>query len=79
MRDAAILDGDLVIVRRQPQADPGAIVVALLDDEATVKRLRIVAGRIELHPENPEFAPIVPDPAGVSILGIVVEVRRVLA
>ena len=78
MKDAGILDGDLVVVRRQPRADSGEIVVAMVGDEATVKRLRVKRGRIELHPENDAFAPIVPDPADVKILGRVVEVRRML-
>jgi repressor LexA len=78
MRDAGILDGDLVIVRRQDRAESGAIVVALVGDEATVKRLRLHRGRVELHPANPSFSPIVPDPSGVRVLGRVIEVRRVL-
>lgn len=142
MRDAAILDGDLVIVRRQSRAQSGQIVVALVGDgvggdglgesgladeraevplrgdrradageigaadvgaagegtresaveataeatvEATVKTLRLVpvrerrgaiVMRIELHPANPDFAPIVPPQGKVEILGVVVEVRR---
>ena len=79
MRDAAILPGDVVIVQRQEDALSGDIVVALVEDEATVKRLKRRAGRIELHPANPAFAPIVPDPAEVRILGKVIEVRRYLA
>lgn len=78
MKDAGILDGDLVVVRRQPRADSGEIVVAMVDDEATVKRLHLKRGRIELHPENVAYAPIVPEPGDVKILGRVVEVRRVL-
>jgi repressor LexA len=78
MKDAGILDGDLVIVRRQPRAEPGEIVVALIGDEATVKRLRVRRGRVELHPENDAYQPIVPDPREVRVLGRVLEVRRVL-
>ena len=78
MRDAAILPGDVVIVHRQPSALSGDIVVALVEDEATVKRLKLRAGRIELHPANPAFDAIVPDPAQVRILGKVIEVRRYL-
>ena len=78
MRDAGILDGDLVIVRRQDRAESGAIVVALIGDEATVKRLRLHRGRVELHPANPAFSPIVPASASVRVLGRVVEVRRAL-
>ena len=76
MKDIGILDGDTVIVRRQSSAENGDIVVALVGDEATVKRLRKRRSRVELHPENPAFAPIVPDPAELTILGKVIEVRR---
>ena len=58
MRDAAIHDGDMVIVRQQQVAENGDIVVALLDDEATVKRLSIREDEIELRPENPAFKPL---------------------
>jgi repressor LexA len=78
MRDAAILPDDIVIVQRQPSADSGDIVVAMVEDEATVKRLRLRDGRVELHPENPAFEPIIPDPEQLQILGKVVEVRRFL-
>ena len=78
MRDAAILPGDVVIVHRQEDALSGDIVVALVEEEATVKRLKLQAGRVELHPANPAFDPIVPDPAAVRILGKVIEVRRYL-
>jgi repressor LexA len=76
MVGAAILAGDVVVVRRQPRAEEGEIVVALVEDEATVKRLRVRGGHVELHAENPAFPPIVPE--GVEILGKVVEVRRQL-
>ena len=75
MVGAGILPGDLVIVRPQPTADSGALVVALVDGEATVKRLRRRGGRVELHPENPEFAPIRSD-REITLLGKVLEVRR---
>jgi len=78
MKDAGIFDGDVVIVRRQPAASSGDIVVAMVGDEATVKRLRLKRGRVELHPENDAYAPIIPDPSDVKVLGKVVEVRRVL-
>lgn len=58
MTGAGIHHGDLVIVRSQSTADTGEIVVALLGDEATVKRLASRGGRPYLLPENPEFAPI---------------------
>lgn len=58
MRDAGILDGDLLAVRRTPEARNGQIVVARLGDEVTVKRLHRTGTQIELLPENPEFQPI---------------------
>ncbi len=77
MVNAGILPGDMVVVRRQASATSGDIVVAMVDGEATVKRLRMVRGRPQLHPENDDFAPIVPQ-AGeeLLLLGKVVEVRR---
>jgi repressor LexA len=76
MRDAGILPEDVVIVRAQPTANSGDIVVALVDDEATVKTLRHSRGRVMLMPENPDFEPIIPDPERLQILGKVIEVRR---
>jgi len=78
MTGAGILPGDIVIVRRQPKADSGEIVVALVGDEATVKRLRLRGRRVELHPANPDFDVIAPDPDELTLLGKVVEVRRQL-
>jgi repressor LexA len=78
MAGAGILSGDIVVVRRQPAADSGDIVVALIGGEATVKRLRIRRNRVELHPENPAFEPIIPDPSELTLLGKVIEVRRYL-
>jgi repressor LexA len=78
MSGVGILQGDVVIVHRQPSAESGQIVVALVGDEATVKRLRIRGRRIELHPENPDFDVIVPEPEELTVLGKVVEVRRSL-
>jgi len=77
MTGAGILPGDVVVVRRQERATSGAIVVALVEGEATVKRLRLRRGRVELHAENPAFEPIMPAKGSdVRILGQVVEVRR---
>lgn len=59
MRDAGILDGDLLAVRSTPQARHGQIVVARLGDDVTVKRLDHQGKRIRLLPENPDFEPIV--------------------
>jgi repressor LexA len=61
MRDAGILDGDLLAVRRAHEARNGQIVVARVGDEVTVKRLRRRGSTIELLPENPDYAPIVVD------------------
>ena len=78
MVDAGILDGDMVVVRRQPDANNGEIVAALIDgEEATVKRLRKGDGRVTLIAENPEYAPMV-FTEGVEILGRVVSVLRSL-
>jgi repressor LexA len=62
MRDAGILDGDLLAVHKTATATDGQIVVARLDDEVTVKRLRHERGRLLLLPENPDFQPIEVDP-----------------
>ena len=66
------------MVRRQPRANSGEIVVALVGDEATVKRLRVRRDRVELQPDNPAFDPIFPDPDQFRLLGKVIEVRRFL-
>lgn len=58
MRDAGILDGDLLAVHRTPEARDGQIVVARLDDEVTVKRFKRKGHMVSLLPENPEFQPI---------------------
>ena len=58
MRDAGILDGDLLAVHRTPEARNGQIVVARLEDEVTVKRFRQQGSRVQLLPENPDFEPI---------------------
>ncbi len=71
---AGILPDDLVIVHQQQDARNGDIVVALLEDEATVKTLRRENGRVMLMPENPAYEPI--DGEGAQILGKVVAVVR---
>lgn len=58
MRDARIFDGDLVLVKVQPKALSGEIVVAMVDDEVTVKRFQVDGRTIVLMPENERFAPI---------------------
>ena len=74
MKNAGILSGDLVIVRPQKTAENGEIVVALLEDEATVKRFSKKNGHIYLLPENEAFSPIPGDEA--VILGLVRGVVR---
>ncbi len=74
MIGAGILDGDIVIVRRQPDALAGDIVVALLDDEATVKRLSLRGKEVWLEPENPAYTPI--NGSDCSILGLVIALYR---
>jgi repressor LexA len=61
MRDAGILDGDLLAVRRTGEARNGQIVVARLGDEVTVKRFQRRGDRVRLLPENPDFQPILVD------------------
>lgn len=59
MRDAGILEGDLLAVKRSSEARNGQIIVARIDDEVTVKRLHRTSTQIELLPENPDFEPII--------------------
>lgn len=61
MRDAGILDGDLLAVRATQEVVNGQIVVARLEDEVTVKRFRRQGNRVTLLPENPDFAPLYVD------------------
>jgi repressor LexA len=78
MRDAGILDGDLLAVHRTADARPGQIVVARLGDYVTVKRLQRDGGRVLLVAENPDFAPIVVTDkrAALTIEGIGVGIIR---
>jgi repressor LexA len=76
MVDAAICDGDWVVVRRQPVAENGEIVAAMLDGEATVKTLKRTDGHVWLLPQNPAYSPIDGDHA--QVLGRVVTVLRSL-
>ncbi len=62
MRDAGILDGDLLAVHKTQEVRTGQIVVARINDEVTVKRLKRRGNQVQLLPENPEFAPIEIDP-----------------
>lgn len=70
MKNAGILDGDMVIANRDIPTKSGDIIVALIGDEATVKRLKTENGKPVLYPENPEFEPIHPD--NLEVLGKVV-------
>ena len=76
MVNAAILDGDMVVVRPQANADDGQIVVARIGDEATVKRLYRRNGQILLMPENENYSPI--DGSEAEIIGLVKAVIREL-
>ena len=77
MIEAGILDGDYVVVRVQPEAEKGDLVVAgIPGEEATVKRYSRKGSKVVLLPANPLFAPMELDPADVSIFGKVVTVLR---
>lgn len=76
MVDAAICDGDWVVVRQQPVAENGEIVAAMIDGEATVKVLRRTDGHVWLMPRNDAYAPIPGDDA--QVLGRIVSVLRSL-
>jgi repressor LexA len=77
MRDAGILDGDLLAIKKTSDARNGQIVVARIDEEVTVKRLSKSGGRIELLPENPDFEPIQIQPGqDFSLEGIAVGLIR---
>ena len=74
MIEAGILDGDIVVLRQQDSADNGDIVVALVDDEATLKRIFYEDGHVRLQPENRTMAPIYAD--SVTVLGKLVALIR---
>src|SRR5262249_23750431 len=76
MIEAAIADGDWVVVRQQPVAENGDIVAAMIDGEATVKTFRRRDGHLWLIPHNPAYPPILADDA--TVLGRVVAVLRKL-
>ena len=80
MRDAGILDGDLIAVHRSPEARNGQIVVARLGDDVTVKRFQRQNGRLALLPENPDFDPIIVEPGqDFALEGIAVGLIRTQA
>ncbi len=76
MVDAAICDGDWVVVRRQPVAENGEVVAAMIDGEATVKTFKQTDGHVWLMPQNSAYSPIPGDEA--QVLGRVVAVLRSL-
>jgi repressor LexA len=76
MIDVGIHEDDVLVVRRQPSAEVGDTVVALVEGEATVKTFRRHRGRVVLAAANPAYEPLVFAPDEVTILGRVVEVRR---
>ena len=71
---AGILDGDVVIVRRQPVAENGEIIIAMLDGEATCKRFYKEEGHFRLQPENDSYEPIYTDE--MEVLGKVIASMR---
>lgn len=76
MVEDGIHDGDLILVRKQPLADSGQTVVALIGNEATVKRFYRKGASVELHPANPHMKPIVLNAGKVTIQGVVVGLIR---
>lgn len=74
MTGAGILDGDIVLIKKQSKADSGDIIAALVDGEATLKRLQLKGKKISLVSENPAYAPIVPDE--LSVMGILSGLMR---
>jgi repressor LexA len=66
MIEAGIMDGDFLIVRQQSDATNGEIVVAIIDDEATVKRFYRKDGYVELRPENSAMQPIIIDTVQIA-------------
>ena len=77
MINAGIENGDLVLVKQHPTADYNQIVVALVDDEATLKRFRPQGdGTIRLHPENERFEDIVVDANACIVQGVAVKILK---
>ena len=78
MRDAGIMDGDLLAVKKVDSAKNGQIVVARIGNEVTVKRYRKTGGLVELLPENPDFNVITVDPASddFALEGLAVGLMR---
>lgn len=76
MRDLGIFDGDTVVAKQQANASIGDIVVALVDNEATVKSLYIKDDMVELRPANPDYESIYVPIDSVSIQGVIVALHR---
>lgn len=76
MKDAHIMDGDTLLVRAQATAQNGDIVVAVIDNETTVKRFFVEQGRIRLQPENSEMKPLYFERGDFRIIGKAVGVLR---
>ncbi len=76
MIDDGIRDGDILIITRQPQAENGQTVVALVRGEATVKKFYLRGSEIELKPANSQMKPIFADAAEVEIVGVVMGLLR---
>ena len=77
MIDAGIFDGDLVVVEKRPSAQKGEIVVAIVDNQFTLKRLDVERGQFVLRAENPAYAPIRPE-GELEIFGVMVGLVRKL-
>jgi len=76
MKDAGILDGDLIAVRKTENVGEGKIIVARVDNEVTVKRLKLEAGQVALMPENANYEPIMVAPEELVVEGLFVGVIR---
>lgn len=77
MKGAGILDGDKVVVDRSIEARNGHLVVAVINNEHTIKRLWLSSGRVELHPENPKYPVIaLRGEDSLNIFGVVVGLAR---
>jgi SOS-response transcriptional repressor LexA len=76
MIEDGILDGDYVIIRQQKTAERGQTIVALINDEATIKRFDPQKNHIVLHPANPNYPPLLVKPSQLHIKGILVGLLR---
>ena len=74
MIEAGIMDGDIIVLRQQENADNGDIVVAMIEDEATVKRIYYEDRRVRLQPENSSMSPIYAE--NVQVLGRLIALFR---